>query len=59
MMFHWRKLYNWISSSYKKFIIGNNVVIQDGCKIGLKGFGFIPLKEKILDFLILEKYIKR
>ncbi len=27
-------------------IIGNNVVIQDGAKIGLKGFGFIPLKEK-------------
>tara|TARA_B100000700_G_scaffold330644_1_gene457978 strand:+ start:1232 stop:2215 length:984 start_codon:yes stop_codon:yes gene_type:complete len=27
-------------------IIGNNVVIQDGCKIGLKGFGFIPLKSK-------------
>ena len=25
---------------------GNNVVIQDGAKIGLKGFGFIPLKEK-------------
>jgi UDP-3-O-[3-hydroxymyristoyl] glucosamine N-acyltransferase len=31
-------------------IIGNNVVIQDGCKIGLKGFGFIPLKEKNLRF---------
>jgi len=32
----------------KNSIIGNNVVIQDGCKIGLKGFGFIPLKEKNL-----------
>jgi len=31
-------------------LIGNNVVIQDGCKIGLKGFGFIPLKEKNLRF---------
>ena len=31
-------------------IIGNNVVIQDGCKVGLKGFGFIPLKEKNLRF---------
>ena len=31
-------------------IIGKNVVIQDGCKIGLKGFGFIPLKEKNLRF---------
>ena len=30
----------------KNTIIGNNVVIQDGAKIGLKGFGFIPLKEK-------------
>ena len=39
----------------KNSIIGNNVVVQDGAKIGLKGFGFIPLKEKILGFLILEK----
>ena len=31
-------------------IIGNSVVIQDGCKIGLKGFGFIPLKGKNLRF---------
>jgi UDP-3-O-[3-hydroxymyristoyl] glucosamine N-acyltransferase len=31
-------------------ITGDNVVIQDGCKIGLKGFGFIPLKEKNLRF---------
>ena len=34
----------------KKSIIGKNVIIQDGCKIGLKGFGFIPLKEKNLRF---------
>ena len=34
----------------KNSIVGNNVVIQDGCKIGLKGFGFIPLKEKNLRF---------
>ena len=27
-------------------IIEDNVVIQDNCKIGQKGFGFIPLKEK-------------
>ena len=26
------------------------MVIQDGCKIGLKGFGFIPMKEKNLRF---------
>ncbi len=34
----------------KNSFIGNNVVIQDGCKIGLKGFGFIPLKGKNLRF---------
>ena len=32
----------------KNVVMGNNVVIQDGAKIGLKGFGFIPLKEKNL-----------
>ena len=34
----------------KNTIIGNNVVIQDGCNIGLKGFGFIPLKDKNFKF---------
>ena len=34
----------------KNSIIGNNIVIQDGCKIGLKGFGFIPLKDNNLRF---------
>ena len=34
----------------KNSIVGNNVVVQDGCKIGLKGFGFIPLKDKNLRF---------
>ena len=34
----------------KNSILGNNVVIQDGCKIGLKGFGFIPLKDKNFKF---------
>ena len=34
----------------KNTIIGDNVVIQDGCKIGLKGFGFIPLKSKNFRF---------
>ena len=33
-------------SNFKNSIIGNEVVIQDGCKIGQKGFGFIPLKIK-------------
>ena len=31
-------------------IIEDNVVIQDDCKIGQKGFGFIPLKEKNFKF---------
>ena len=30
----------------KNSLISDNVVIQDGAKIGLKGFGFIPLKDK-------------
>ncbi len=34
----------------KNSIIGDRVVIQDGCKIGQKGFGFIPLKDKNLKF---------
>ncbi len=34
----------------KNSIIGNNVVIQDNCKIGQKGFGFIPLNGKNLKF---------
>ena len=34
----------------KNSILGNNVVIQDGCKIGLKGFGFIPIKNNNFKF---------
>ncbi len=34
----------------KNSIVGNNVIIQDGCKIGIKGFGFIPLKENNFKF---------
>jgi len=34
----------------KNSILGNNVMIQDGCKIGSKGFGFIPIKDKNLKF---------
>jgi UDP-3-O-[3-hydroxymyristoyl] glucosamine N-acyltransferase len=34
----------------KNSLIGNNVVIQDGSKIGLKGFGFIPMTDKNLRF---------
>ncbi len=34
----------------KNTILGDRVVVQDNSKIGLKGFGFIPLKEKNLKF---------
>ena len=32
----------------KNSLIDNRVVIQDNCKIGQKGFGFLPNKEKTL-----------
>ena len=32
--------------SIKNSIINNNVNIKDGSKIGIKGFGFIPIKQK-------------
>ena len=41
----------------KNSIIGDNVVIQSGCKIGLKGFGFIPVKEKNIKFPHIGKVI--
>jgi len=34
------------SVTIRNSIIHNNVYIQDGCKIGLKGFGFIPTKDR-------------
>ena len=34
----------------KNSIIGDRVVLQDNCKIGQKGFGFIPLKDKNFKF---------
>ncbi len=34
----------------KNSILGNDIMIQDGCKIGIKGFGFIPLKDKNFKF---------
>ena len=40
----------------KNSIVGDRVVFQDNCKIGQKGFGFIPLKNKILNFLTSEKF---
>ncbi len=41
----------------KNSILGNNVVIQDNCKIGLKGFGFIPMKDKNFKFPHIGKVI--
>ena len=41
----------------KNSIVGNDVVIQDGCKIGQKGFGFIPLEKKNIKFPHIGKVI--
>tara|TARA_B100001093_G_scaffold520112_1_gene612791 strand:+ start:6820 stop:7794 length:975 start_codon:yes stop_codon:yes gene_type:complete len=41
----------------KNSLIGNNVTIQDGCKIGQKGFGFIPFKDKNVKFPHIGKVI--
>ncbi len=41
----------------KNSIIGNSVIIQDGCKIGLKGFGFIPTNNINLKFPHIGKVI--
>ena len=37
--------------------IGDNVVIQDGCKIGQKGFGFIPVNNKNIKFPHIGKVV--
>ena len=41
----------------KNTFLDDNVIIQDGCKIGLKGFGFIPLKSKNIKFPHIGKVI--
>ena len=41
----------------KNSIIKKNVVIQDSCKIGQKGFGFIPLKGKNIKFPHIGKVV--
>jgi UDP-3-O-[3-hydroxymyristoyl] glucosamine N-acyltransferase len=41
----------------KNSVLGNNVVIQNGCNIGLKGFGFIPQKENNIKFPHIGKVI--
>ena len=45
------------NSIIKNTLIGNNVVIQDSCKIGQKGFGFIPMKNKNIKFPHIGKVI--
>ena len=34
----------------KNTLIGDNVILQDGNKIGLKGYGFIPIENKNIKF---------
>ena len=41
----------------KNSIIGDEVVLQDNCKIGQKGFGFIPNKSKNIKFPHIGKVI--
>ena len=45
------------SSILRKTFVGDNVVIQDNCKIGQKGFGFIPLGNKNFKFPHIGKVI--
>ena len=44
-------------SIIRNSIIGDNVIIQDNCKIGQKGFGFIPLKNKNIKFPHIGKVV--
>ena len=41
----------------KNTLVGNRVVLQDDCKIGQKGFGFIPIKNKNFKFPHIGKVI--
>ena len=41
----------------KNSLIGDRVVLQDNCKLGQKGFGFIPLTNKNLKFPHIGKVI--
>ena len=41
----------------KNTIIGDNVVLQDNCKMGQKGFGFIPIKNKNIKFPHIGKVV--
>ncbi len=41
----------------KNSILGDRVVLQDSCKIGQKGFGFIPMNKKNIKFPHIGKVI--
>ena len=41
----------------KNSIIGDRVVMQDNCKLGQKGFGFIPIKNKNIKFPHIGKVV--
>ncbi len=41
----------------KNSLIGDNVVLQDNCKIGQKGFGFIPIKNQNIKFPHIGKVV--
>ena len=41
----------------KNTLLGDRVVLQDNCKIGQKGFGFIPIKDKNIKFPHIGKVI--
>ena len=45
------------STVIKNTLIGNRVMIQDSCKIGQKGFGFIPINGKNIKFPHIGKVI--
>ncbi len=45
------------NTNIKNSIIGDNVIIQDGNKLGQKGFGFIPLEKKNFKFPHIGKVI--
>ena len=45
------------SAIIKNSLIGDRVVLQDNCKIGQKGFGFIPINNKNIKFPHIGKVV--
>ena len=50
MCSYWKNCVIGSNVNLKNSIIGDRVVLQDGCKIGQKGFGFLPTKNKNIKF---------